>query len=319
MSTTEISNQVQEKLHYMKTVGGVENVVLTQKDGNPIASAGVWLSESEIFNVVAAASAIYNAGIQLHTDNMTRLVIEGQGAKILLMPLQSNPSQGAPSQMNLYEYFISITTMSNANLGNLFIKSRKSLSDIHRILVNSGLSFLPPLRDFNNKQVDSILKNFKAKDETEENYQIKCSQLSASEELINECNGHLDMMMKMLPGIAYVSISLSGGFPLIYKFNDDRFYESPANESSLSHGIFTTSAGAAWYLKKTRIEMIHMDCRKYTHFLLPYSEGLISLYALKGNRPLGYMKLLFPKYVEFINKSFSKMKVQDTFDTSFIK
>src|SRR4030043_1724510 len=151
MSLTE---QIRSTLEQIKMVKGVENAVLTQKDGNPIQSAGVWLSKDEIFGVCAAASAIYNVGVHLHTSELKYILIEGKKSKILIAPLKdSDPNSSIDRILQLQgrskavdDFFIAISTQPQINLGGIFLQTRDSLKKMRRVLATSGESFLPPLR-----------------------------------------------------------------------------------------------------------------------------------------------------------------------------
>ena len=68
----DLKEKIGLHLDQIKQLKGVENAVLTQRDGNPIQSTGVWFSKDEIFNVCSAASAIFNVGIHLHPNDLLR-------------------------------------------------------------------------------------------------------------------------------------------------------------------------------------------------------------------------------------------------------
>ena len=87
--TITLQDEIKKNLEIIKSTKGVENIVLTQRDGNPIQFSGVWLSKDEIFNVSAATAAIYNCGIALHQNDLKYILIEGKQAKILLSPLKN--------------------------------------------------------------------------------------------------------------------------------------------------------------------------------------------------------------------------------------
>ena len=75
-----LGEKVKIYLDKIRAIKGVENSVLAQRDGNPIQSAGVWLSKEEIFNISSATSAIYNIGIHLHNQRLKYTLIEGNSA-----------------------------------------------------------------------------------------------------------------------------------------------------------------------------------------------------------------------------------------------
>ena len=123
--------EIKNNLEQIKQIRGVENVVLTQRDGNPIQYCGVWLSKEEIFNVSAATSAIYNCALKLYSGKLKYLLIEGGKAKIILTPLKNYGTETINKiisaqnlQGNNDEFYIAITTHSNVNLGGILLKIR---------------------------------------------------------------------------------------------------------------------------------------------------------------------------------------------------
>ena len=122
-----LKEKIQIHLDQIKQLKGVENAVLTQRDGNPIQSTGVWFSKDEIFNVSSATSAIFNVGIHLHPEDLKYILIEGKKAKILIAPLNS-PLHYSLNRIlerqgilnNAHEFFIAITAQPNINLGGIF-------------------------------------------------------------------------------------------------------------------------------------------------------------------------------------------------------
>src|SRR6056297_2208540 len=127
---------------------GVENVVLTQRDGNPIQYSGIWISKDEIFNVSDLTSAIYNCALQLYKDELKYLLIEGKRAKILISPLKNYGSKtlnkiikAQDLQGSNNEFFVAITARPNINLGGILLKTRQQLIEIKKALILSAESF----------------------------------------------------------------------------------------------------------------------------------------------------------------------------------
>ena len=134
-----LNDEIRMNLEKIRATKGVENAVLTQRDGNPIQYSGIWFSKSEIFSVSAATSAIYNCGLQLHKDQLKYILIEGNKAKILLTPLRNFGTatlnrilEAQNLSGNDDEFFIAITTKPTVNLGGIFLKTRQSLIDIKK-------------------------------------------------------------------------------------------------------------------------------------------------------------------------------------------
>ena len=162
-------------LDQIKQLKGVENTVLTQRDGNPIQSSGVWFSKDEIFNVSSATSAIFNVGIHLHPKDLKYILIEGKKAKILIAPLNS-PIHPSLNQIlerqgifdNKHEFFIAITAQPNTNLGGIFLQTGECLKNIKTTLITSGENFKPPLIQFDEQKIQNIIKGFNIKENTED-------------------------------------------------------------------------------------------------------------------------------------------------------
>ncbi|MHA1754881.1 MAG: roadblock/LC7 domain-containing protein, partial [Candidatus Odinarchaeia archaeon] len=144
-------------LQNIKNINGVENVVLTQRDGFPINSAGVWLSQKEIFNVSSAASAIYAVAEDITHQELKNILVEGSNAKIFLTPLPKTK-----------EYFITLTTKNRANLGAIYVEAKNSVELLQKILIDSGLDLKPPLRDYSEAEIKEILENFSLKEQEEQ-------------------------------------------------------------------------------------------------------------------------------------------------------
>jgi predicted regulator of Ras-like GTPase activity (Roadblock/LC7/MglB family) len=168
-----LKEKIGNHLDQIKNLKGVENVVLTQRDGNPIQSSGVWFSKDEIFSVSSATSAIYNIGIHLHPDDLKYILIEGKKAKILIAPLKNSynsPLNRLLEEQGIFEddneFFIAITTLPNVNLGGIFLQTSESLTKIKRTLITSGESFKPPLIEFDSEQVKQMMESFNVKEDT---------------------------------------------------------------------------------------------------------------------------------------------------------
>ena len=214
-----IKEKIKIHLDQIKQLKGVENVVLTQRDGNPIQSSGVWFTQNEIFNVCSAASAIYNIGINLYPENLKYILIEGKKAKILIAPLNTPvhetlnrilKQQGVLEDN--HEFFIAITALPNVNLGGIFLQTNECLKKIKTSLITSGESFKPPLIEFDNEKINEILNNFNLKEEPENKKELSSFSLNISEELSWELNKILNNFSDMVKDLNYSFISLEGGF-----------------------------------------------------------------------------------------------------------
>lgn len=312
-----LNEQVKIYLDKIKQVKGVENTVLSQRDGNPIQSAGIWLSKDEIFNISSATSAIYNIGLHLHPQELKYILIEGNSAKILLAPLKNSMDDPIDRIMinqdiknNNEEFFIAISTFQNVNLGGIFLQTRECLRDIKRILVLSGETFKPPLRKFNKNQVNELLKSFQIKEETTSNSFLNLNSFSFSENTLQKIDNVLKKLSNNILDINRVSLTTSGGFLIskiqkISNFSELDFEQ----ESAMTYSLYSTSNRCAWLLKKMSVTSILLECENYFQFVLSIGDGILSLTINKGRQKLGLLRLILPQYLKSIAKIVKEAKL----------
>ena len=301
----DLFEQIKINLDAIKSINGVENVVLTQRDGNPITSSGVWLSKNEIFHVSAATSAIYNVGLSLHGEWLKYMVIEGAKAKILIAPLHSYADRGCKSNdmnMNWAEYFIAMTTLANVNLGSVFIKTLTTLNNINDLLLKSNQSFKPPLREFNENQVGNILGNFNAKEVNEEVITVSSFMINLGYDTFKKCEEILWSFNKSIPDLIYSSVSFKGGYVLNSIQPKSGFTLTPDAETAMSFSLYDTASRYGWLLKKMNTNSIFLDCNHYFHFIMGFDSGIFSSYVYRNEQKIGFIRLLLPKYLGLIQK-----------------
>lgn len=297
--------RIKQQLDAIKSLSGVENVVLTQRDGNPITSSGVWLSKNDIFNVSAATSAIYNVGLALHGQWLKYMVIEGSAAKIMIAPLHNGRAGLEISHISrdaCAEYFVALTTLASVNLGGLFIKTQASMQSIMASLQGEGVSFKPPLRDFNEQQIKQIMEKFNAKDDSEDDLLISQFVFGLDFPTFKKCEDILWGFQRSMPDLIYSGISLKGGFIITSIQPSQNFNLTPDVETAMSFSLFDTATRYAWLLKKTTISSILLDCQHYLHFIYGFNGGIFSSYIFKNETKMGLMRLMLPKYLSLIQK-----------------
>jgi len=301
----DLIEQIKINLDSIKTINGVENVVLTQRDGNPIASSGVWLSKNEIFHVSAATSAIYNVGISLHGTWLKYMVVEGPKAKILIAPLHDDAGRlHSNNNLNMEwaEYFIALTTLANVNLGSVFIKTQNTLNNINDLILKSKQSFKPPLREFNEKQVEYILNKFSSKKDKDEMVTVSPIELNLGFETFKKCEDILWSFNKSIPDLIYSSVSFKGGYIINSIQPRTGFNLTPDSETAMSFSLYDTASRYAWLLKKMNTSSIFLDCNHYLHFIMGFDTGIFSSFVYRNEQKVGYIRLLLPKYLGLIQK-----------------
>ncbi|MHA1233274.1 MAG: hypothetical protein ACTSPQ_21840 [Candidatus Helarchaeota archaeon] len=312
-------------LDQIKLLKGVENAVLTQRDGNPIQSTGVWFSKDEIFNVCSAASAIFNVGIHLHPKDLKYILIEGKKAKILIAPLNCPlhsslnrilKQQGIIDENN--EYFIAITAQPNVNLGGIFLQTNECLKKIKTTLITSGESFKPPLIEFNNQKIQRIIEGFNIKEKEIYDQKISSFSLTFSENTSIELKKILNDISLTIPDLKYAFITIEGGFIASKILKKEKYYElNLDNLSAMSYSLFQTANRCAWLLKKMQAENILIDCDNSFQFINGLGKAIFSIEIGKARQKLGLLRLILPQFSRKINhliKRASEIREHRTFD-----
>lgn len=312
-------------LDQIKQLKGVENAVLTQRDGNPIQSTGVWFSKDEIFNVSSATSAIFNVGIHLHPKDLKYILIEGKKAKILIAPLNSPLHTSLNKILEMqgildcnHEFFIAITAQPNINLGGIFLQTNECLKKIKTTLITSGESFKPPLIQFNNQKIQSIIEGFNVKETEGFNLRLSSFSLSFSKAISLELRKVLNNISVTIPDLNYAFITVEGGFiasKVLKKIDIDT--EKLDKISAMSYSLFQTANRCAWLLKKMQAERILLDCQNSFQFIDGLGKAIFSIEIGKLRQKLGLIRLILPQFSKKIDHLIKKAtEIQDhrTFD-----
>ena len=289
--------QIQYHLRNIKSVTGVENVVLTQRDGNPIESAGVWLSKNEIFGVCSIVSAIFNVAEQLHPTSLNYLLIDGERAKILIAPIHTNMNK-IIDYTSKAEYFLTITARLKVNLGAIMLQMKDTLTAIADIVEYSGTDFKPPLRSYDKNELKNVLDNFNVKVNGSYKESYSSMNINLSEDISNKIRDCIFDFSRTVPGVKMASISLNGGYNLMNMKLDSTNTQS---EGPLSYTLYDTSKKIINTLKQTAINNVLIDCIGYSHFIYGCDIGIFSTYISRGQKRLGLLRLLIPQYVKMLS------------------
>ena len=321
----ELKEKIGIHLDQIKQLKGVENAVLTQRDGNPIQSSGVWFSKDEIFNVSSATSAIFNVGIHLHPKDLKYILIEGKKAKILIAPLNS-PIHFSLNKILIdqgildykHEYFIAITAQPDTNLGGIFLQTGECLKNIKTSLITSGESFKPPLIQFDQQKIQNIIQGFNIKENVDINCKLSSFSLSFSERIAFELRKVLNNFNTAVPDLKYAYITIEGGFiaSKILK-NIGANYENLDNISAMTYSLFQTANRCAWLLKKMNAESILLDCESRFQFIYGLGKAIFSTEINKAKQKLGLIRLILPQYskkISLLIKEASEMQDHNRFD-----
>ena len=321
----QLNEKIGIHLDQIKQIKGVENAVLTQRDGNPIQSTGVWFSKDEIFNVSSATSAIFNVGIHLHPKDLKYILIEGKKAKILIAPLNS-PIHNSLNRIleaqgildDKHEFFIAITAQPNINLGGVFLQTSECLRKIKTSLITSGESFKPPLIQFNSQKVQNIIEGFNVKENNEIDFKLSPFSLSFSKSMSLNLRKVLNNISLTVPDMKYAFITVEGGFiasSLLKNFDVNA--EELDKISAMSYSLFQTANRCAWLLKKMHAESILLDCQHSFQFIEGLGKSIFSTVIGKIRQKLGLIRLILPQFTNKINNLIREAsEIQDfrTFD-----
>jgi predicted regulator of Ras-like GTPase activity (Roadblock/LC7/MglB family) len=300
----DLKEKISIHLDQIKQLKGVENAVLTQRDGNPIQSTGVWFSKDEIFNVCSATSAIFNVGIHLHPEDLKYILIEGKKAKILIAPLNS-PIHYSLNKIlqqqgifdSKHEFFIAITAQPYTNLGGIFLQTSECLKKIKTTLITSGESFKPPLIQFDDQKIQTIIESFNVKENENLTFRLSSYSLSLSENISIELRKILNNFSVAFPDLKYAYITIEGGF-IVSKIQKgyDEAEEVLDSASAMSYSLFQTANRCAWLLKKMNAESILLDCENTFQFIYGVGNAIFSTEIGKSRQKLGLIRLILPQF-----------------------
>ncbi|MFX1490634.1 MAG: roadblock/LC7 domain-containing protein [Promethearchaeota archaeon] len=279
-------------LQHIKAVPGVENSVLVQKDGYPISSAGVWLSENEIFGLSSSAAAILSVAQRLH-DDLSYVLIEGERSKFLLATL--------PRAMN---YFITVTTQSHSNLGALLLQLERTISHLDDALWNE--QFIPPLRTFEQSERTQICNAFNVREAPKRTWSTGSLNMTITENTAQQIKEIVTDFLQALPSATTGEVCLEGG----YLIPTQRYNEGMRiRNSTLTYTLFDTSRKVAQLVKRTGILQVLCDCGTKQHFIYRLAGGLFSTLIRKGSTRLGLLRLIIPNFIAEIESVLEKAPI----------
>ncbi len=292
MLSSKMLDQFSLHLQHIKAVPGVENSVLVQKDGYPISSAGVWLSENEIFGLSSSAAAILSVAQRLH-DDLSYVLIEGERSKFLLATL--------PRAMN---YFITVTTQSHSNLGALLLQLERTISYLDDALWNE--QFIPPLRTFEQSERTQIYNAFNVREGPKRTWSTGSLNMAITENTAQQITEIVTDFLKALPSATTGEVCLEGG----YLIPTQRYNEGMRiRNSTLTYTLFDTSRKVAQLVKRTGILQVLCDCGTKQHFIYRLAGGLFSTLIRKDSTRLGLLRLIIPNFISEIESVLEKAPI----------
>jgi len=275
-----LSDELTETLQNIKTITGVENVVLIQKDGLPVASAGVWFSKEEVFAVASSTCAIFGVAKLIHGD-FNYLLMESDTSKVFLASLPNDP-----------DYFLTVTTAPRVNLAALFIEMKDSLSRLSYLLRQHVDGRLPPLRSYSSDETSRVLEGFAVAEGRDTTYGLSRSVISLDRSQALSLRAILRQVHDSIPNIGSVFLSLSGGVRVSLEgFTNDRL-------AAMSFALHDASERVVRTLRNSSLQTVLCETNETRHFIYAVPNGVFSLWVDKDSQKLGLMRLLLKHYID---------------------
>ena len=286
-----MSDELTETLQNIKMITGVENVVLIQKDGLPVASAGVWFSKEEVFAVASSTCAIFGVAKLIHGD-FGYLLMESETSKVFLASLPNDP-----------DYFLTVTTAPRVNLAALFIEMKQSLSRLSYLLRQHVDGRLPPLRSYSSDETSRVLEGFAVAEGRDTTYGISRSVISLDRSQALSLRALLRQVHDSIPNIGSVFLSLSGGVRVSLEgFTNDRL-------AAMSFALHDASERVVRTLRNSSLQTVLCETDSTRHFIYAVPNGVFSLWVDKDSQKLGLMRLLLKHYIEEIRRVLSSVSM----------
>ena len=279
-----MSDELTETLQNIKAITGVENVVLIQKDGLPVASAGVWFSKDEVFAVASSTCAIFGVAKLIHGD-FNYLLMESDTSKVFLASLPNDP-----------DYFLTVTTAPRVNLAALFIEMKDNLSRLSFLLRQHVDGRLPPLRSYSLDETEKVLQGFAVAEGRDTSYGVSRSMISLDRSQALSLRALLRQVHDCIPKIGSVFLSLSGGVRVSLEgFTNDRL-------AAMSFALHDASERVVRTLRNSSLQTVLCETAETRHFIYAVPNGVFSLWVDKDSQKLGLMRLLLKHYIEEIRR-----------------
>jgi len=286
-----LSDELTDTLQNIKMITGVENVVLIQKDGLPVASAGVWFSKEEVFAVASSTCAIFGVAKLIHGD-FKYLLMDSETSKVFLASLPNDP-----------DYFLTVTTAPRVNLAALFIEMKENLSRLSYLLRQHVDGRLPPLRSYSSDETSRVLEGFAVAEGRVTTYGISRSVISLDRSQALSLRTLLRQVHDSIPNIGSVFLSLSGGVRVSLEgFTNDRL-------AAMSFALHDASERVVRTLRNSSLQTVLCETETIRHFIYAVPNGVFSLWVDKDSQKLGLMRLLLKHYIEETRRVLSSVSM----------
>ncbi len=287
-----MKTELNEALQCIREIAGVENVVLVQRDGVPVASAGVWFSKEEVFAVASSTCAIYGVARIVH-GNFKYLLMESINSKVFIAPL--------PGNLN---YFITATTAPRVNLAALFIEMKQNMSRISFLLKQHLEGTLPPLRTFTSTETNEVLQGFSVVEGQGSLGNVSFPIMSIDRARALALRDILRQITDTIPGTLSVFFTLNGGIRVsLTRFSDDR-------AAAMTFALYDASERVLRTLRNATLERVTCEGEHGRHFIYAVPNGVFSLLVSHNAQKLGLIRLLLKHYITESNRILEAVSTQ---------
>ncbi|MGQ4871280.1 MAG: hypothetical protein ACP6IT_05535 [Candidatus Thorarchaeota archaeon] len=274
-----MTSELNETLQDIREIVGVENVVLVQRDGLPVASAGVWFSKEEVFSVASSTCAIFGVARLVH-GNFRYLLMESETSKVFLASLPNYPN-----------YFLTVTTAPRVNLAALLIEMKQNLSRIAFLLRQHLERKLPPLRSYSPDDTQRILQGFAVVEGAGMKQNVSYPIITLDRATALSLRNIMRQISDTIPNTESVFFALNGGIRIsLGGFTDDRL-------AAMSFALYDASERVVRTLRNSSLERVLCETETGRHFIYSVPNGVFSLQVTHGGQKLGLMRLLLKHYI----------------------
>ncbi|MHA1771139.1 MAG: roadblock/LC7 domain-containing protein [Candidatus Thorarchaeota archaeon] len=279
-----MKSELNEALQCIREIAGVENVVLVQRDGVPVASAGVWFSKEEVFAVASSTCAIYGVARVVH-GNFKYLLMESTNSKVFIASLPGN-----------INYFLTVTTAPRVNLAALFIEMKQNLSRITFLLKQHLENNLPPLRTYSSNETENILQGFSVIEGHRIQNEVSFPVISIDRSRALALREILRQITDTIPDTISAFFTLNGGIRVsLTGFSDDRL-------AAMTFALYDASERVIRTLRNTNLERVTCEGTHGRHFIYAVPNGVFSLWVSHNAQKLGLVRLLLKHYITEANR-----------------
>lgn len=255
-------------------VPGVYNATIIQVDGYPLATAGVWLAEEEVFDLGAIVAAISMAAKKIERE-LDHILVEGTDSKIAIFNLIKD------------KIILAATTSKNVNLGAFFIQAKKLKKSINPLERYVDLLVKMPLIEFNENEKKELIERARTHNLYNNNFisiekfwmQITPALYEEISSIINEFKRNLNQKIEVL----LIANNAFQVFPLT---------NTEPSANPLAFSLFDISRKLLRVFRQEDIEQLMVSFSTQDIFIYDFFGGIIVIKVIDKNFKIGLIRFL---------------------------